>query len=172
MAFFLAAILLCLGLSVFFSYRYPLKYKETIEAHSSAYSVAPKVVAAVINVESGFDSSAVSNKGAVGLMQLLPSTAVWLGHKLGKTVQSDELFEPSINIQLGTYYIAYLVSYFKNIDLALCAYNAGMGNVKRWLTIEEYSVDGETLRKIPFTETENYLRKVKKNMKIYENKFI
>jgi len=161
--------LVCFGITCHFSYFFPVKYEEIIFYCSKKYNLQPEVIASVINVESGYRKSAHSSKGAVGLMQILPSTADWVSNKIGVTF--EDLFSPEVNIEFGTYYLAYLIDYFGDIDLAICAYNAGQGNVNRWLSNEEYSSDGKSLNNIPFKETREYLAKVKKNIKIYKNKF-
>lgn len=166
-----SAILICFGFSCYYSYFYPTDYKEIIVANANNYDVEPEMIASIINVESGYNQYARSNKGAIGLMQILPSTAEWVGKRIGKQFSDEELFEPSLNIQIGTYYFSYLMQYFQNEELAVCAYNAGMGNVNRWLSKIVYSQDGKTLDEIPFRETKNYLKSVERNKKVYRNKF-
>ncbi len=83
-------------------------------------------------------------------------------------VQKNDLVNPEINIFLGVKYFKYLIDKFKNVDVAICAYNAGETNVRAWLNDEEYSCEGQTLDNIPFIETKNYLKKVKFNKKIYK----
>jgi soluble lytic murein transglycosylase len=166
-----SAIIICFGFSCYNSYFYPLDYVEVIVSSANRYDVKPELVASIINVESSYDKNAKSNRGAIGLMQIMPSTAEWVCSSLKKEYSEENLYDPIENIQIGTYYLAYLIEYFGNEDLAICAYNAGMGNVKRWLSEVRYSSDGEKLEKIPFKETENYLTRVKKNQKVYKNKF-
>lgn len=166
----LTAITICFGFSCYYSYFYPLEYTEIIETNANNYGVEPELIASVINVESSYNKYSLSSKGAMGLMQILPSTAEWVCNRLGKDDEIN-LYEPSVNIQIGTYYISYLINYFGDEELAICAYNAGMGNVKRWLSTVEYSSDGVKLDAVPFKETENYLKQVQKNKTIYKNKF-
>ena len=163
------AFLLCFGTSCYYAYFYPVKYEEIVYANSRKYEISPEIIASIINVESGYKENSLSNKGAVGLMQILPSTAQWISSKIGLNYES--LYSPEVNIEFGTFYLSYLLECFEDIDLAICAYNAGQGNVNRWLSTKEYSADGKSLNKIPFKETREYLSKVKKNMKIYKNKF-
>ncbi len=129
---------------------YPRGYSVYVEKYASAFSVPSHVVYSVIKVESGFDSSAVSDKGACGLMQLMPSTYEWL-------VQSEDwavgdIFDPEENIKCGTYYLSLLYKKYGNWTYALCAYNAGMGNVDKWLAEEKFT--------IPFEETKKYVNKL------------
>ena len=173
-----------------FSYNkifYPLKYEEEIVSVSKEFNVSPEIIASIINVESRFNEKVVSNKGAVGLMQILPSTASWTVQQLSggkgaknselelsfynETTKEGELFDPMTNIRIGTCYFVYLLNKFGDFDVALCAYNAGEGVVRNWLGKSEYSNNGKTLSKIPYSETKNYVEKVNRNIKVYSKKF-
>lgn len=167
----LSGVLVWFGVVCYYANFYPVSHKEVIIATATRFEIEPSLIAAVINVESGFNQSALSSKGAVGLMQVLPSTAEWVCDKLGREFDEEKLFDINENILIGGYYLSYLVEYFDNQNLAICAYNAGMGNVKKWLANENYSSNGASLDKIPFEETEKYLSKVLKNISIYKNKF-
>lgn len=171
-------VLSMVGLAIFFAVnfyqeiKYPLFYEEDILLASSEFGIEPYIIASMINVESSFHPTAISNKGAVGLMQLLPSTAQWLATKIGYANYSQEdLLSPQINILLGTYYLSYLGSRFANQTAVFCAYNAGEGIVRGWLENQEYSSDGISLKTIPFPETQNYIAKLQNNMRIYYDKF-
>ncbi len=166
----LSACLICFGFVCKNAYFYPVKFKDEIVATAEKFDIEPFLIASVINVESSFNQNAQSNKGAVGLMQVLPSTAEWVCQKLGREFDEENLFDPAENILIGSFYLSYLIEYFDNQSLAICAYNAGMGNVKKWLSSEEFSSDGTSLKEIPFKETKNYLEKVQKNISIYKNK--
>lgn len=148
---------------------YPLKYENMIISASLEFSIQPELIAAVINSESSFDKNATSNKGAEGLMQLMPTTANMLAAQLG--MENVDLFDPETNIKLGSFYLSQLFARFDNFEVAICAYNAGPGRVSSWLKDERYSNDGKTLSNIPFSETATYLEKVVKNAKIYQNRF-
>lgn len=156
------------GVSVIYGTIFPLKYEEEIAYASECYGVDPIYIASVINCESGFNKNAESNKGAKGLMQLMPSTAKYLAEKLN--YGDYDLNDIDDNINLGTYYLSILKDKFKDDDLMLCAYNAGPTNVLNWLNNKEYSKDGKTLQKIPFKETENYLKKCHKAINYYNHK--
>lgn len=145
---------------LFYYVLYPVKYKNEIIIAAKTYNVEPALIAAVINAESSFDKNKVSVKNAVGLMQLLPSTAASL------TDQEVNLFDPKTNISLGVKYLSYLIKKFNDTETALFAYNAGEGNVARWL-----SEQGVTqLRTCPFKETNAYVAKIKKTLKYYNNR--
>ena len=118
-------------------------YDATINEHARRHGVAPDLVRAVIQVESAFNPVAVSNKGAMGLMQLMPATAIELG--------VANPFDPEQNIRGGvTYLKQLLVRFDNNVELALAAYNAGMGNVEKYGTVP------------PFKETQAYVNKITK----------
>lgn len=156
---------------------YPLRYEELVAEYTERYDLDPYLVMAVIKVESNFKHNAVSHKNARGLMQITEGTGKWGADKLGMTGYSAEkLFDPEANIQIGCWYLSTLYSEFgDNTDLVLAAYNAGSGNVAKWLADNELSPDGKVLGRIPFKETENYIRKVKNSYivykKLYENEF-
>ncbi len=165
------AIFLSYSVGAFHAYFYPMKFKDEIIYYGGQYGVNPAILASVANVESGFNENAVSNKGAVGLMQLMPSTAQWVASKMGENYDQNLLFQGEYNIKIASYYLAYLFSQFGDTKTALCAYNAGQGNVKNWLKNNDYSTDGITLKKIPFEETRNYIVKVEKNYRYYKNRY-
>ena len=169
--FSVIAVMLCFSVSSFYGYFYPMKYKNEILFYSSQYGVEPAIVASVANVESGFNERAKSEKGAIGIMQLIPSTAQWLAGKIKKNYNQELLFDGEYNIQLGSYYLSYLFGQFNDFKTAICAYNAGQGNVKKWLDDKELSKDGQILNKIPFQETKNYYNKVLKNYNYYRFKY-
>ncbi len=165
------AIILTYTLGSFYAYFYPMTYSDEIIKYSELNNVDSALVASVINTESGFNRNSKSSKGALGLMQLMPSTAQWIASKLNLEYKEKDLFNVEYNINLGSYYLNYLINYFGDEKLGLCAYNAGQGNVSNWLKDETYSNDGKSLIKIPYKETENYLNKVYKNYHYYKNKY-
>jgi len=163
-------ILLAISINVLYNFFYPIKYREVIEKYSEKYNVEASLIASVVNVESGYKNNKTSSKGAIGLMQILPSTAEWIANKLGEEYEEDKLFESDCNIRYGSYYLSYLINYFGDENLAICAYNAGMGKVKQWLNNGDFFVDGK-ICEIPYWETKNYFRKIIKNKRYYKNKY-
>ena len=147
-------------------YLYPLKYKEVVIENADLYGLDRALVFATIKVESSFDKNAQSNKGAVGLMQITLSTAEYIAKRLN--INEYDLQDENINVRFGCYYLRYLIDKFKNIETAICAYNAGEGNVSKWLKDSDYSDDGITLKTIPFKETEEYLKKIVKTFEKYK----
>ena len=146
---------------------YPQKYSELVEEYSSLYGVPSEIVYAVIKAESDFDPFAVSRAGAIGLMQLMPSTFLWLTEMTGESLAGSSLTDPEINIRYGTFLLRFLYDCYDDYDLVFAAYNAGMGNVSKWLSSNEYAENGRLVR-IPFKETEKYVKTVNKYVKQYE----
>lgn len=163
-------ILIIFFIGCFEGFFYPIKYEEIIKKNSEKNNISAPLIASIINVESGYRASCVSGKGAIGLMQIMPETAEWVCGKIGEEYDEKKLYEAEYNIQLGSYYLGYLYRYFGDENLTICAYNAGMGNVSKWMKDETFFRDGKLI-KIPFEETRNYLKKVTRNMKHYKNKY-
>ena len=159
-------IAVCVGILRFFCFLYPNDYKAEVDKYSKKYGVSAELVYAVIRAESKFDKDVVSDKGAKGLMQIIDATADWATEKI--ELSDVDLFDPETNIEIGTYYLSYLLDLYNgNKVCAIAAYNAGPANVDKWLSDKECSKDGKTLDKIPFTETEKYVKKVMENIEKY-----
>lgn len=159
---------LFLGAIYYGGNNYPLNYIEEIQKYSNEYGVDPRVVLAIMRVESNFKSDATSKVNAKGLMQVLPDTAKHVAKLLNIDVNSIDLNDPETNIKIGTYYIKYLMKNFSNMDTVYAAYNGGIGNVNTWLKDAKYSNDGVSLYNIPSSETKHYVTKVNKALKAYE----
>ena len=160
MRVFIFFLLVLLIVSFMFPYIlrlfYPYYHQETIEYHSEQYGVDPLLAAAIIRIESKFDALAESKRGAKGLMQLMPETANWISDQIGVIYEEEKLFEPEYNISLGTWYISSLAKEFDdNIYLVMAAYNAGRGNVNKWI---EEGIWKEIV-KVELTEEEKELMK-------------
>lgn len=171
LSFLILFVLIAINSSSYvLKYLYPIKYSEYVEKYSSEYKLDKNLVYSVIKAESGFDPKAVSASDAIGLMQILESTGKWAAEKIKiKDFESSMLLEPKTNIQIGCWYLAKLLNqYDQNIDLALAAYNAGSGNVSKWLKDTGFSKDGKTLDNIPFEETREYVNKINKYKKVYK----
>ncbi|MDI6601131.1 MAG: lytic transglycosylase domain-containing protein [Thermoanaerobacteraceae bacterium] len=149
-------------------FRYPLKYMDIVEKYADEYGIDPYLVLAVIKAESNFNPEAVSIRGAVGLMQIHPDTGEWIAKNLGINRYSNNiLYAPETNIRFGCWYLNNLNQEFKDPVLVLAAYNAGSGNVLKWLNNTKYSKDGKELSDIPFKETRDYIEKITRNYKMY-----
>ena len=139
-------------------------YLNIIETESNNFSLNKNLVLAIIKTESKFDKNAVSSAGAIGLMQVIPSTGVWIAEKLNvENFKIDDLYNEEINIKFGCFYLKYLFDRFEDESVVICAYNAGPNLVASWLLDENYSKNNKTLLKTPYEETNNYLTKVKFN---------
>lgn len=168
-------ILISLVLTVFISFNvlklfYPLKYDNYVEKYSQMYNLDKYLVMSVIKAESNFNKDAVSSKGARGLMQITPSTGEWIAEQMNLIeFSADKLSDPELNIFMGCWYLDNLRKEFNdNYILILSAYNAGRGNVNKWLKNDEFSYDGKNLDYIPFRETELYIKKIRLNYNIYK----
>lgn len=150
---------------------YPQKYSEYVTQYSKEYSVDEALVYAVIRTESSFREDVTSSAGAMGLMQIMPDTFMWLQdvEDKGANYSESDLLNPQINIKYGTYYLSILLEHYDgNEKLALAAYNGGMTNVDNWLQDNRYSTDGENLNSIPYKETSKYVERVEKTKQTYE----
>lgn len=148
--------------------RYPREYSEFVSKYSSECGVPEYIIYSVINVESSFDSSALSSAGAIGLMQITPDTFDWLMILTKETLQHGMLYDPETNIKYGTYLLSYLYAEFNDWDIAFAAYNAGMNRVKGWLENPEYTDSDGKLINIPIEQTREYVLKVNKNISEYK----
>ncbi|GAB1401843.1 hypothetical protein MASR1M68_07540 [Elusimicrobiota bacterium] len=158
----LAGIFLIGVLYVFIHINNTWKYSEFINKYSVQYKVDPVLIKAIIKAESNFVSNAVSTKGAIGLMQIMPSTGKQIAQYLQiKNFKEEMLYNPEINIMFGIWYYKILHTMFNgNSNLVLASYNAGLGNVSQWRQtnpIVEY--DSEQM---PFNETKKYVKKIDK----------
>ncbi|MGI6225541.1 MAG: lytic transglycosylase domain-containing protein [Peptococcales bacterium] len=141
---------------------YPISHQETVLEASKNYDIDEFLIWAIIRVESKFDTKAQSSKGARGLMQVLPDTGRWIAQEMGYTnFHPDLLYEPRDNINIGTWYLKYLLKQFNgNLIAAIAAYNGGETNVKKWLNNDTWSGSFNDISSIPFKETRNYVYKV------------
>lgn len=163
----LLASLLVLGIAgivLFYAAYIPKRYEQFVSKYAQENKIEENLIYAIIRAESSFNENAVSSSGAVGLMQLMPSTAQFICKCLGEDL---DVYSANDNIRMGVWYLGYLGKKFSGQDEQLAAYNAGEGNVRRWLQDASFSSDGIALQKIPFPETEKYVRRVKKFYKYY-----
>ena len=167
LCFVLAIFMIVIGITTCKNLLYPLDYQDLIVKYANANNLEHSLVMAVIKSESNFIEDAHSGV-ASGLMQLTDDTAAWIAGKMDIDTDKINLNNPKDNIMLGCYYLRYLIDYYDgNIDVALAAYNGGMGNVDKWLKNSEYSQDGKNLTYIPFKETREYVKKVNTQQKVY-----
>ncbi|MDO4547110.1 MAG: lytic transglycosylase domain-containing protein [Clostridia bacterium] len=141
---------------------YPLEYTDIIDRYAREYDLDSARVAAVIYCESSFRPTVVSSAGAVGLMQIMPSTGEWIAEKLDiESYDETMLTDPECNIRFGCWYLNYLDQRFDyDLTKSTAAYHAGGGSVDRWLDDSENSSDGVTLENIPSQVTGQYVSRV------------
>ena len=141
--------------------RYPLHYRPIVTGHARNYHLDPALLAAVIDVESKFNADARSSSGAIGLMQLLPTTAHGIAvHTGGSRFRTSDLYNPELNVRYGAWYLRHLLDRYGDERTALAAYNAGQNNVDHWLA------DGSGVR---FAETRAYVANVEHLKGIYRS---
>jgi soluble lytic murein transglycosylase len=139
--------------------RYPLHYSEFVRVHAREHRLDPALMAAVIYQESKFDRNAKSSSGAIGLMQLTPSTAHGIAIRTGGSAfHTADLYDADINIRYGAWYLHNLFLKYGSETLVLAAYNAGQGNVDKW------RAKGEPIQ---FAETRAYVKRVEHLKAIY-----
>ncbi len=150
--------------------RYPIAYTDLIYENCRIRKIPPELAMAVIRAESSFDHRAISRAGALGLMQFMPSTAYWIGERMGDDgVNGERIYSPEFNIRAGIYYLDYLLS--RNGDsvvAALAAYNAGNSKMSPWR--KRFSPGSNpvlAIEMIGINETRNYVKKVLNFMSMY-----
>jgi soluble lytic murein transglycosylase len=143
--------------------RYPLEYEHIIVSHAENYEIDGALLAALIYRESKFDFEAVSSSGAIGLMQLLPTTADGIAQFTGgDEFVRDDLYDAEINVRYGSFYLRRLLMKYQGLELALAAYNAGQTNVDEWI-VEESG--------IVYPETREYVRDVVRLSAVYRRAY-
>jgi soluble lytic murein transglycosylase len=138
-----------------------LRYSEFVRVHAREHGLDPALLAAVIYQESKFRPSAKSSSGAIGLMQLTPTTAKGIALRTGgHAFRTSDLYDPEINIRYGAWYLDNLFKKYGDEQLVLAAYNAGQGNVDRWRANHQ---------PIQFAETRAYVERVEDLKSIYRS---
>lgn len=147
---------------------FPRPYWNDLKRFSSANALDPYMVASLIRQESEFNPNAISNKNALGLMQLLPRVGKGVAkqEKL-KHFSAPQLFTPAVNLQLGTRYFREMVDQFGGFEYALAAYNAGDDRVRDWQGAGKYRDIQEFVESIPFTQTREYVQAIMRNANVY-----
>jgi soluble lytic murein transglycosylase len=146
---------------------FPLPYEVSVRSEASRNRVDPMLIAGLIRQESAFESKAMSHVGAMGLMQVMPQTALKLSRELRVRYARARLTDPGYNLELGSRYLANLIRDFGTPEAALAAYNAGEDHVMEWTTGQNYQETAEFVESIPFTETREYVQIVIRNAEVY-----
>jgi soluble lytic murein transglycosylase len=142
---------------------YPYRYESIVRGHAANYRLDGAMLAAVIYEESKFRAGARSRSGAIGLMQLLPSTAQGIAARTGGTrFRVSDLYDPELNVRYGAWYLRHLLDRYRDERTALAAYNAGQRNVDRW------RAQGAG---IAFPETRRYVQRVEELKRIYRHAY-
>lgn len=170
---FLVLLAIVLVVLIFFNVKdfvlkklYPKEYNEYVEQYAKEYNLNENIIYAIIKNESNFDKDISSNKGAIGLMQIMQETGNEVANRIN--IEASNLLDAKTNIQIGTKYFSELYQKYNNTNLALAAYNAGTGNVDKWIESGIIKSSGEDIENIPYKETNMYVRKVIQTEKIYE----
>ena len=176
---FIFIIIILIFIILFFIFKdkilkiiYPKTYEELVKIYSEEYDIDENLVFAVIKAESNFDEDAISHKSAIGLMQVMEDTAKDIAIKYNIDIDFENVkqsvAEVGNNINIGTKYLSVLLEQYKNVEVAVAAYNAGIGTVDNWIDKGIIKRDGSDIENIPYKETNNYVRKILRNYKIYQ----
>jgi soluble lytic murein transglycosylase len=151
----------------------PLRHEDIIRQQAHDKGLHPELIAAVIYAESHFRDNQTSSAGALGLMQLTPDTARYIARKSGGTAfVVGDLATPQVNISYGAYYLRYLLRRYDGHEaFALAAYNAGEGNVDRWIAAARAKNRALTVDAIPYAETRSYVTRVQDAEHEYERTY-
>jgi soluble lytic murein transglycosylase len=154
----------------FWTLAFPLPYRSDLERFSKQNGLDPFLVAALIRQESEFDAKVISYADARGLTQIMPSTGRELSRRLKLSAYSTaKLFQPSVNLQLGTYYLQSLTQQSGGrLEVALAAYNAGLSRARAWLKWGDFQEPAEFIETVPFSQTRTYVQAVLRNAYLYK----
>lgn len=148
---------------------YPVVERERIGEESRANGLDPALVASLIRQESAFNPRATSPVGARGMMQIMPRVGQQLAARKGIAGYAPEmLYDPAVNIALGTLHLRNMMAEYPNIERALAAYNAGGSRVRRWAAKAGAGDPEVFTERIPFVETRGYVRAIVRNRAFYQ----
>lgn len=140
---------------------YPTPFRSFVVPAAQNVGIDPRLVYAVIRSESRFRTDAVSRAGAIGLMQITPSTGAWIARERHeRNFSQAQLFDGPYNVASGTWYLAHLlVRFHGQVPLVLAAYNAGTGTVERWLSAGTWNGAMADSSRIPYPETRQFVQR-------------
>ena len=158
------------GLALCYQVLFPKPFHDLVSRYAQEFSVDENLIYSVMKCESGFDPNATSSVPAMGLMQITEDTFDWISSKLpdGENYTVDQLYEPEVAIYYGTFFLSYLLHEFDHEQVVLSAYHAGRGITNQWLDNPQYSNDGETLDRIPYPDTSQYVDSVLGTYRVYQ----
>ena len=153
-------------------FTYPTKYEEYVIKYYNEFDIDARFVYAIINTESHFDPDATSDVGARGLMQLMEEAYDWVKFRLDDTREHtfDDMYDPELNIEYGTYMLKFLYDRYDSYELAAAAYHGGMGAVDSWIEDGTVDPDNFKLEDVPSEVTANYIYKVTTAFDKYKEK--
>ncbi|MFC2025885.1 transglycosylase SLT domain-containing protein [Chloroflexota bacterium] len=153
----------------FWHLSFPQPYQDIVMSAADEFGLDPLLIWSVMRVESRFDPDAISLANARGLMQIIPSTQDWIAEQLDIELEPGDAYRPEINIRLGSWYLGYLLDYFKgDLELSILAYNGGFTNVESWQDDPLVRDREDLLRWIGFGETREYLQRVMLDYLVYQ----
>lgn len=165
---FLMMAVISFGIIAYQTSRQKINYQDEIYKYSEKYNVDPLLTTSIIKVESDFDINAHSSQDAMGLMQLLENSAKHSAELIGEDYYPEKLKEVDYNLNLGVGYFNYLYKYYNNKDLALAAYNGGIGNIDKLIEDGVLDKNNPDITKIPIEETRQYVIKINVNYDIMQ----
>jgi soluble lytic murein transglycosylase len=150
----------------------PLAHAALIREQAAAKHLDPALIAGVIYAETKFEPR-TSSAGALGLMQIEPSTAEYIAHLSGGVrFTTDDLATPKINVAYGSWYLRYLLNHYGGDEmLAVAAYNGGLANVDKWVATARAEGRALNVADIPFAETRAYVRRVMRAQREYRSAY-
>ncbi len=155
---------------LYWQMKYPTGYKKEVERYAREYRLEPSLVYAVMREESLFQPRVNSWAGAIGVMQIMPTTGRTIASELGMTeFKVWDLADYQTNIRFGAYYLSGLMKDFNGEKVyALCSYNAGPGNTRKWIKNSDPDMEmDEFIENIPFAETKGYVKRILNTESIY-----
>ncbi|MEK7851472.1 MAG: tetratricopeptide repeat protein [Deltaproteobacteria bacterium] len=152
---------------------FPTGFSEDVSASAEKNSLSPYLIHAIIREESSYRVDAISRAGAIGLMQLMPSTGSNVARETGfRGYSTQSLYTPETNITLGSFYLKRLIDANKgSLPLAIASYNAGPNAVSSWISKYGTEEMDEFIEKIPYSETRNYVKRVLRSYELYGRLF-
>ncbi len=147
---------------------YPQKWWPEVQAATTGYAWDPQLFHGLVREESNFNEKIRSHAGACGLSQLMPATAYGVAKQIGLHYASADIWKPDVNLKIGAYYLNMLHARYNNDNaLTLAAYNAGEGNVDKWLALQPDVALDEFVEAIPLRETRMYVKRVSSTWQTY-----
>lgn len=154
----------------FWRHAFPLPFQDDLQKYAREHNVDPFVVAGLIRQESEFNPKVISYANAYGLTQILPSTGRELSRRVGmKNFMTPMLFDPAVNLRLGTFYIKTMLASFNGRwEDVLAGYNAGPSRAIKWRRWTTYEEQAEFIETVPFDQTRDYIQSVLRNAAVYK----